>query len=327
MGWIQDMYWHGSLAKKSDAPAKNSSIGKIQSNVPKPAMDGVINMDDFAKQMTRMGQSKIGPSQTTGGDFGFVAASGAGPSPAMQDPVTGRATGLIAPGGGGSSGGGGGSTGLRGGSSSTGSSSTSRGFGATGVRAKAATMARGSMPAGRIVSMKSTGSSGPSAQQKKLIADLSAQLQAGSKSANAAGKARYQKLLRQIAGLKEGILGEGGTLAQAEGQMSEFGQTGQRQIQQDLLRQLAGSEQDLITRGLGNTTVRSSVRRGIQSDAEQARQSLGERVATQKAGLLERKAGMQADLGRLESDAILSREDTGPDMGMYLSLIQALTSM
>jgi hypothetical protein len=175
--------------------------------------------------------------------------------------------------------------------------------------------------------MKSTGSSGPSAQQKKLIADLSAQLQAGSKSANAAGKARYQKLLRQIAGLKEGILGEGGTLAQAEGQMSEFGQTGQRQIQQDLLRQLAGSEQDLITRGLGNTTVRSSVRRGIRSDAEQARQSLGERVATQKAGLLERKAGMQADLGRLESDAILSREDTGPDMGMYLSLIQALTSM
>jgi hypothetical protein len=189
------------------------------------------------------------------------------------------------------------------------------------------------MPAGRIVSMKTIGGSsglggkGSSRKQSQLAEDLIAQLTQMQGQANKAGKARYQQLLQQIAQLQQGILGEGGTLAQAEERMAGFGEAGRARLDQDLIRQMAEAEQGLISRGLGNTTVRTSARRGVAEDIERARQALDERVAAQQAGLLERRAGMQADLGRLEADAILSRQDEGPNMGTYLNLIQALTSV
>jgi len=64
------------------------------------------------------------------------------------------------------------------------------------------------------------------------------------KVADEANEARYQDILSLIGGL---------------------GATGRERISRSMERNLAQSEQDLTSRGLGNTTIRSSVRRGIMS--------------------------------------------------------------
>lgn len=92
---------------------------------------------------------------------------------------------------------------------------------------------------------------------------------------------------------------------QALGQFDLLGKAGETRIQQQETRQQAQATQGLISRGLGSTTITESARRGIASDAETARQQLGEGIAVQKAGIMER------------------RTDVGPDLGMFANLLQA----
>jgi hypothetical protein len=153
------------------------------------------------------------------------------------------------------------------------------------------------------------------------IPALLAQIEAAQQQANQAGMERYQNLLGAVSGTKNSVLGAFG---QAESNLSQMGNTAIRQIAGDRTRALAGSDQSLISRGLGNTTVRNAARRGIVGDSQRAMADVQERVGTAKAGLSTQRAGALSDLGRLEADSILSRQDIGPPMDLYASLIQSL---
>ena len=113
-------------------------------------------------------------------------------------------------------------------------------------------------------------------------ADILKKLQNKQRKANEANEARYQEIL---------------------GMYGNLGQAGMARIGQAEQQAMASGTQDLASRGLGNTTIRGSMARGVASDAELARQQLGESVATQKAGVMER------------------RTDEGPDMGLYSNLL------
>ena len=117
------------------------------------------------------------------------------------------------------------------------------------------------------------------------LKDLIGQMQAAQDKANAANEARYLEMMQQFEGL---------------------GTAGQARIQESTARQQAASTQDLTSRGLGNTTITGAMSRGIAREGESATQELGERVAMQKAGAMER------------------RTDQGPDMGMFAQLMQAM---
>lgn len=153
--------------------------------------------------------------------------------------------------------------------------------------------------------------------QQKLIDDLMGS-QAESREA---GETRYQELMDLMSRLTGQV---GGTYDAALGEMEGMGTAGRTRIGEGRTRALAESEQDLMSRGLGNTTIRSSVRRGVKSDYERQLQELNERVSGQRSGLLQQRAGAEMDLGRLGIDTRLSRQDVGPDVSQYLSLIQML---
>jgi len=118
------------------------------------------------------------------------------------------------------------------------------------------------------------------------VQDIIAQMQEAQDAANAANEARYQEMLGQFEGL---------------------GETGRARIQEQTAQQQASTAQDLTSRGLGGTTIGSAMSRGIAREGESATQELGERVAMQKAGAMERKT------------------DQGPDMGMFANLISAMS--
>ncbi len=113
--------------------------------------------------------------------------------------------------------------------------------------------------------------------------DIIAQMQAAQEKANLLNEQRYQQALGQFEGL---------------------GKAGMARIGQQTQQRQAAAVQNLTSRGLGSTTITSAVERGIASDAELQRQQLQESVAVQKAGVIER------------------RTDTGPDLGMFASLLQ-----
>lgn len=114
--------------------------------------------------------------------------------------------------------------------------------------------------------------------------DIIKQMQAAQDKANLLNEQRYQ---------------------QALGQFETLGQAGRARIEQQTTQRQASATQGLTSRGLGSTTITSAVERGIAGDAELQQQQLGESVAVQKAGLMER------------------RSDVGPDLGMFASLLQA----
>lgn len=140
--------------------------------------------------------------------------------------------------------------------------------------------------------------------------------------ANTDEESKYQRLLTSISGLQGQI---GGTYGQAQSALEGVGTAARQRVADTQTQQSASSDQSLISRGLGNTTVVNAARRGIQSDAERANQSIDEQVGAMKSGLLTQRAGAEMDLGRLNADAILSRSATsGLDMNAYLQLIQQL---
>ncbi len=120
-------------------------------------------------------------------------------------------------------------------------------------------------------------------RRQQQVQDIIGQMQAAQNKANQANEQRYQQIL---------------------GQYANLGQAGRARIEEQTTRRQAAATQNLVSRGLGNTTITSAVERGIGRDAEISRQELDERVAVQKAGVMER------------------RTDTGPDLGMFANLLQ-----
>lgn len=187
----------------------------------------------------------------------------------------------------------------------------------------------GPKPAPRVVNYQSTPYTPPSANttsQKPSIdiQALLAKLQGAYDQSNSDSAEQYKNLLGAVNSGGQTVLGQGGIYDQAANLMSTMGQTANRRIGENQTKNLASSEQDLITRGLGNTTIRNSARRGINVDAENARQDVNERVAGAQAGLLTQKAGTTMDQTRLLADSILSRSNQVPDAGMYAQLLQQL---
>lgn len=158
------------------------------------------------------------------------------------------------------------------------------------------------------------------------IQDLIARMEAESNKANTDSLAQYRNLMKMTKGEQERVIGPGGYYDQAAGLQSGMGATQNAAIDAATVKGKASSEQDLISRGLGNTTIRSSVNRGIESDAQRAKNSVAEQVATAKAGLLTQKAGADQEIGRLRADSLLSRTNMPPNMNAYMQLLQQLAA-
>lgn len=142
-------------------------------------------------------------------------------------------------------------------------------------------------------------------------------------AANAANLSRYDEMMGGIAKTQAQV---GGRFDQAQGLLANSGQAARARIQRSTTQAKGSAEQGLISRGLGNTTVRNSVLRGIDYDAEAANQAVDERVAGQQSGLIERRAGAEMSLGRSETAAIAGRTDAAPDMSLYMSMLQNLSN-
>lgn len=119
--------------------------------------------------------------------------------------------------------------------------------------------------------------------------------------------AQYKALLAAVANTRKGV----------EGQFDQLGQSGLNDINMQQQKALGGLNQNLVSRGLGNTTIANSMTNGINRNATMERQNLQSGIAGQKIGSL-------MGLGQMQGDAILSRQNVGPDMGMYLQLISQL---
>lgn len=132
---------------------------------------------------------------------------------------------------------------------------------------------------------------------QSLIDDYRKQLA----DANAAN----QKRLQQIVG---NLDANGNPVDGATGLLGSIGATAKSRVQESSTKAAGVADQDLISRGLGNTTIRSSVQRGIQTDENRAMQDIDNAVAQQKAGVLERVS------------------EPGPDMGLYANLLRGIGS-
>lgn len=156
------------------------------------------------------------------------------------------------------------------------------------------------------------------------INNLLKALQQGTDQANTANQQQYQNLLNTGKATSKSILGKGGYFSQAGQALANTGVQGQNRINEAATQQLGSSKQDLINRGLYSTSALDSKNRAAQLDKERATQELQSGLAGQKANLQVQQAGAAQGLGGLNMSAILSRQNQGPDMGMYMQLIQQL---
>lgn len=156
------------------------------------------------------------------------------------------------------------------------------------------------------------------------INNLLKSLQQGTDQANQASQQQYQSLLDTGKATSKSILGKGGYFSQAGKALADTGVQGQNRINEAATQQLGSSKQDLINRGLYSTSALDSKNRAAQLDKERATQELQSGLAGQKANLQVQQAQAAQGLGGLNMDAILSKQNQGPDMGMYMQLIQQL---
>lgn len=161
----------------------------------------------------------------------------------------------------------------------------------------------------RTASMMPNTANATAGYNTKLLNDLIAQFRQQSTAANHAGEKQYNNLLNTVSGAKSDVAGL----------FSQLGKTGETRIAQNQAQARGHAEQDLINRGLGNTTIRQNVLGGVDRDAEQARQQLNEGIAAQKIG-------STMNLAQMYGDALLSKQNVGPDPNM-LNIIQQLGSM
>jgi hypothetical protein len=119
----------------------------------------------------------------------------------------------------------------------------------------------------------------PTTQQ---LTQIAMQLQAQYDKANKANESRYGQLL---------------------GLADQQGQAAMAQNQRQTTRELGAGQASLINRGLGNSTIVDSTRRGTLNASNARADQIGNMVAQNKAGVIER------------------RTDAGPDVGLYAQLL------
>lgn len=137
--------------------------------------------------------------------------------------------------------------------------------------------------------------------------------------ANAANEARYQQSLSLMTGARKRM---SSLFDAARAQLASQGRQGGIDIDIGAARQQAQGTQNLMTAGLGNTTVRGAMSRGIETDRTAAQARLSEGIAGQRAGLLTQQAGAEMSGAQAMTGLIGSKQDVGPDMGRYASLVE-----
>lgn len=140
-------------------------------------------------------------------------------------------------------------------------------------------------------------------------------------AANQANEQRYEQLLGQLRGTQSNVLG---THDQIIDMISSLGDEERQDIERRASQAMSQADQDLISRGLNNTTVRESVKRGVQSDAERANRKLTEQLTAQRATALQSRAQDAMQLGNMIAGAIERRTDRGPDAGLLAQLMQSM---
>lgn len=85
--------------------------------------------------------------------------------------------------------------------------------------------------------------------------------------------------------------------AQARGQLEGSATSSIQRLREQGERSLGSAEQDLISRGLGNTTVRTNVRRGIEADVGRGETDIQSMLAQQMANLSGQEAQFEMQAG------------------------------
>lgn len=130
------------------------------------------------------------------------------------------------------------------------------------------------------------------------IGDLVSQLTSAQRQSREANRTRLRQLVGDLT--DRGEQEPGG----ARGLLGEFGQSASDQLRRRTAQTGGSLEQDLISRGLGNSTILSSVRRGVERDRAEGQRDIDERVARQRA------------------DILAAVNQQGPDPGLVANLVR-----
>ncbi|MFP3786887.1 hypothetical protein, partial [Burkholderia sp. SIMBA_024] len=84
--------------------------------------------------------------------------------------------------------------------------------------------------------------------------------------------------------------------SQAGSLIQDIGASAAVDINRAATRNFAAGEQDLISRGLGNTTIRESMRRGVEDDRQRNLRTVDEQRRVALGGLAERRGLQEANL-------------------------------
>lgn len=144
-------------------------------------------------------------------------------------------------------------------------------------------------------------------QTPAWLQNFLAQADKAQAEAKAKNESRYQEILG----------GYNQRTADAEATLGKLGATERMAIEDRYQTGRASADQDLISRGLGNTTVRSSVMRGYDTERDRALTRLSEDRANLRLQYMPTLEGDR--LGFMER-----RNDVGPDLGQMAQLSAAL---
>lgn len=146
--------------------------------------------------------------------------------------------------------------------------------------------------------------------------------------------AGYQQTLAQHTTAQQAIqAGYANLYNEVIAKVSGIGQARSNAINADSSRFLAKGSQQLIDRGLGNTTIQSSLNRGVESDRNARQLELSDSLAQMvggymsqigQAGLQNQQRGLEDSTGLAKSqlDWMNSMTSKYPDAGLYASLAQ-----
>lgn len=137
--------------------------------------------------------------------------------------------------------------------------------------------------------------------------------------ANEANQQRYDDILSTIQQTSDQV---GASYDQSLALLDTLGQSDRERIDMGSARAQASANQDLINRGLGNTTIRSSVQRGIEDDRQRAQREVTEGVGRQKSQVIQQRAGSEERMGNFLAQMMEARTDRGPDTGQFAALME-----
>jgi hypothetical protein len=150
-------------------------------------------------------------------------------------------------------------------------------------------------------------------------AELIKQFQAEQLKFKQESKIQFDSLIGTI---KELGLQTTGTFDDALSKIQGLGDTARTRADKSGKRALASGQQDLITSGFAQSTLGPNLRNQVQEQTELQQQGIDEQVGAQQAGLLTQKAGNQTQIGGLLANAIQGQNITGPDLGLFATLLQ-----